>query len=178
MGDRRAQILSKAESLLFQHGFRAMRVDDLARELGISKRTLYEEFRSKAEITQQVLIELDQRFQPAIRQTAKISDPVERLRSVVELIANIYVGIDPPFFQDAETVVDLSAWVEASQGRCAAAIEAVVRAGIADGTFRPSLDPGVVSQVLLVAMNPGVSIPRRLEAWRARTELIMNGVLG
>lgn len=155
-----------------------MRVDDLAGELSISKRTLYEEFRSKAEIAQQVLLHLDQRFRCALRQTAEIADPVERLRSVVELIAGVYTKIDPQFFRDAETVVDLSAWVEASQRRCAAEIEAVVRAGIADGTFRSGLDPCVVSQVLLVVINPETSRSTRLDVWHARTELIVNGVLG
>ena len=46
-GATRARILAAAREHFFAHGFRRVTMDDLAQELGMSKKTLYAHFPSK-----------------------------------------------------------------------------------------------------------------------------------
>src|SRR5690349_11807373 len=49
-GEARARIIGGARKHFFAHGFRNVTMDDIARELGMSKKTLYAHFNSKPEL--------------------------------------------------------------------------------------------------------------------------------
>src|SRR5436309_7779433 len=51
----RQQIVEAAQAHFFSHGFRSVTMDDLAEELGISKKTLYAYFPGKIELLEAVL---------------------------------------------------------------------------------------------------------------------------
>lgn len=51
----RERIIAAAHNHLFSYGYSALTMDDLARELGVSKKTLYVHFRSKDEIVESIL---------------------------------------------------------------------------------------------------------------------------
>jgi len=50
----RTRIVQSAQEHLFRFGYSALTMDDLARELGVSKKTLYVHFRSKDELVEAV----------------------------------------------------------------------------------------------------------------------------
>jgi TetR/AcrR family transcriptional regulator, cholesterol catabolism regulator len=52
------QIIEKAQDLFFKYGLKSVTMDDLARELGISKKTLYASFNNKQEIINIITIKL------------------------------------------------------------------------------------------------------------------------
>src|SRR3954452_16403062 len=51
----RERIVAGAREHFFAHGFRGVTMDDLAAELGMSKKTLYAHFRSKPELVEAVI---------------------------------------------------------------------------------------------------------------------------
>src|SRR5215472_15034479 len=51
----RQRIVDAARAHFFSHGFRSVTMDDLAEELGISKKTLYAHFPGKIELLEAVL---------------------------------------------------------------------------------------------------------------------------
>src|SRR5690348_18489006 len=51
------RIVAVARAHFFAHGFRSVTMDDLAAELGMSKKTLYAEFSSKTELLRAVLLD-------------------------------------------------------------------------------------------------------------------------
>ena len=51
----RQRIVEAARAHFFSHGFRSVTMDDLAEELGISKKTLYAHFPGKIELLEAVL---------------------------------------------------------------------------------------------------------------------------
>jgi AcrR family transcriptional regulator len=53
-----ARILRQARAHFFTHGYCACTMDDLAAELGMSKKTLYVHFRSKEELMRAVIVQL------------------------------------------------------------------------------------------------------------------------
>lgn len=49
------QLLAQAEQLFLRYGIRSVTMDDLARELGVSKKTLYQYVENKADLVRQVV---------------------------------------------------------------------------------------------------------------------------
>ncbi|MFP4210001.1 MAG: TetR/AcrR family transcriptional regulator [Alkalispirochaeta sp.] len=53
--ERQTRILDRAEELFFRKGFRRVTADEIADALGISKKTLYQDFRGKSELVRAVV---------------------------------------------------------------------------------------------------------------------------
>lgn len=56
MADQRTNIVSKANELFHQYGIKSVSMDDICRELGISKKTLYSYFATKDELVEATLL--------------------------------------------------------------------------------------------------------------------------
>ena len=61
LGGVRDRIVATAERIFLRSGFSRVLMDDLARELGMSKKTLYSHFASKEELLRAVLVQRDAR---------------------------------------------------------------------------------------------------------------------
>lgn len=161
-----------------------MRVDELARDVGISKRTLYEQFRTKEEMAREALLRLAQKLQEAIEAIlAGQGDEAAQLRAIVFRICEAYSRARPPFHRDLETTPSLTELVEASRARSFEHVEALVRSGITSGNFRPDLDPRLVRRTLIAAVDtvirPEVLVQDRLtleQAFDGIIDLILNGM--
>ena len=75
------RILETADRLFYLRGIRAVGVDTIAAEIGISKRTLYNHFPSKNEL---IAAYLERRF---TRAPASDKPPVEEISTLVEEVA-------------------------------------------------------------------------------------------
>jgi AcrR family transcriptional regulator len=53
--EMKTRIMQGAESLFLRYGFKSITMDDIARELGISKKTLYQYFSDKTDLVNQVV---------------------------------------------------------------------------------------------------------------------------
>ncbi|HMR42705.1 MAG TPA: TetR/AcrR family transcriptional regulator [Saprospiraceae bacterium] len=56
MEHQKQQILVQAESLFLRYGIKSVTMDDLARELGVSKKTLYQYIENKADLISQIIL--------------------------------------------------------------------------------------------------------------------------
>ena len=54
----RQEIINKAAELYLKYGIKSITVDDLANELGISKKTIYQHISNKEELLEAVINEL------------------------------------------------------------------------------------------------------------------------
>jgi AcrR family transcriptional regulator len=85
---KREQIISVAQKLFYQNGFHATGIDRIIKEAGVSKKTLYNHFRSKDELVLAALRKRDELFRNSfMRKTECLgSTPKERLLSVFDAI--------------------------------------------------------------------------------------------
>ena len=182
------RILDHAEAQLLSQGYKGMRVDELARLTGISKRTLYEQFRTKEDMAREALARRLARLQKRVDQVARRSavppDPCAQLRAIVTLIAQAQAEASPAFCRDLQTTPALAELVEASRRRIVARLDAVIRGGIRSGRFRAELDPRLVRRTLLAAVTaivqPQVLSEQRLSADQAISailDVILAGVV-
>ncbi len=98
----RERIVARARGYFFAHGFRAVTMDDLAEELGMSKKTLYAHFRSKTALLEAVI---DDKFNGMSTVLARImrenrSDFPSLLRELLACQQQETGEVQPPFIRD------------------------------------------------------------------------------
>ena len=83
---KREQIVSEALRLFYQNGFNATGVDRIIREAGVSKKTLYNHFKSKNELVMATLRKRDELFRNRMmRETERLGEtPQERLLTIFD----------------------------------------------------------------------------------------------
>ena len=85
---KREQIITEALRLFYQNGFNATGVDRIITEAGVSKKTLYNHFRSKDELVLATLRKRDELFRNNLmRETERLaSTPRERLLTIFDAV--------------------------------------------------------------------------------------------
>jgi AcrR family transcriptional regulator len=86
----------------FNHGFRSVTMDDLAAEMGTSKKTLYAHFPSKIALIEAVLGNKFERLEANLKEVAR-EHPHDFSIALHELLANAQRELDeikPPFVRD------------------------------------------------------------------------------
>src|SRR5262245_36497441 len=100
----RQRILAAARQHFFAHGFRGVTMDDLAAELGMSKKTLYAHFPGKTAVLEAMLVDKFRSLEADLRPiTAECSAGFAT--ALHQLLATIQRHIDeikPPFIRDIQ----------------------------------------------------------------------------
>lgn len=98
----RARIIAAARQHFLSHGFRGVTMDDLARELGMSKKTFYAHFSSKLALVEAVIRDKADRVETDLaRITAQpSSDFMKTLHELLACMQGHTGEILPPFIRD------------------------------------------------------------------------------
>lgn len=97
-----ARILDAAQAHLFSRGYNSLTMDELARELGISKKTIYSHFSSKDSLAEEVI----RRFVAGMRNFAESlfaenqSGFLDKLQRFVEGMSRRFGSINPHVFAE------------------------------------------------------------------------------
>jgi AcrR family transcriptional regulator len=96
------RIVVAARNHFFAHGFRSVTMDDLADELGMSKKTLYAVFPSKRDLLRAVLLDKFHHVESDLDQvTAAVSsDVLAALQGLLACMQRHTAEIQPPFVRD------------------------------------------------------------------------------
>ena len=98
----RQLIVDAARSHFFSHGFRSVTMDDLADELGISKKTLYAHFPGKFDLLEAVLADKFQGVEMMLQEVTR-RQPQDFPATLRELLTGTQRELDeikPPFVRD------------------------------------------------------------------------------
>jgi len=98
----RQRIVDAARAHFFSHGFRSVTMDDLAEELGISKKTLYAHFPGKIELLEDVLADKFAGVEARLKEATR-AHPHDFPATLHALLANTQRELDeikPPFVRD------------------------------------------------------------------------------
>src|ERR687891_261237 len=101
-GSVRQRIVDAARAHFFSHGFRSVTMDDLAKELGISKKTLYAHFPGKIDLLQAVLADKFEGVERMLKEVTRAQQH-DFPATLHELLAGTQRELDeikPPFVRD------------------------------------------------------------------------------
>ncbi len=99
--DLRERILKTAEELFAKFGIRSVTMDELASELGISKKTIYQHFKDKDEIVQEVAsnrMNCDHSESENIRKISR--NPIDEVLKELEMFRNHAASLNPVLIYD------------------------------------------------------------------------------
>lgn len=100
----RERIIAQARRHFFSFGFRSVTMDDLARELGMSKKTIYAHFPSKDWLLKAVLLnkssDIEKDLELITSNTS--SDFLKALHHLLERLQEHIDEIQPPFLRDMQ----------------------------------------------------------------------------
>ncbi|WP_010662463.1 TetR/AcrR family transcriptional regulator [Marinilabilia salmonicolor] len=90
--------LDRIMNLYFRYGVKNLTMDDVAQELGISKRTLYQQVTTKNELVDMVLNDQFSKYREAVSSIVDKEDgSIRKLYCVYKLIADFFKPLTPVF---------------------------------------------------------------------------------
>ena len=160
----RDRLLDAAETRFRRYGFRHASVETITRAAGTGKGSLYLHYRSKEELYLEVVARAAAEFvDEATRRIAAVETAPAQLGALVEAAIEHYESDDllrASIVGDDElvsgAVADLAS--DMQQARVTPLIEQTLRAGQAEGSIRPDLDP---HRTAIVLFEIGWAIVRR-----------------
>jgi len=167
----RARIVTAASDLFLHRGFVRVTADDIAAELGISKATLYREFRSKEDILRAVV----HRFMAEIigGVDALIRDDalnfVEKLARLLAFFGGRLSRLGTLFVRDIQKSAP-AVWQEIEEFRRDKIIvnfKSILAAGRRQGLFRGDIDMDLLLQMFLKLVEEFVSPAEILRSGRS-----------
>jgi len=156
--DIRDLILDAVDVLLARYGYRKMTMDDVARQVGIGKGTIYLHFPGKEELILSHIDRIAERVAARLRAIAGSSDPAaRRLRAMLE--ARVLVRFDA-VLDYSQNLSDLLSSVRASLVARresyfeleAKLLEEVLREGIRTGALECD-NPRAAARILVLSTN-------------------------
>ena len=144
----RERIIEKAMQEFSMHGIRAVKMDDLAADLGISKRTLYEIFKDK----ETLLLEGIREYYN--RKREYLFDYAEENHDVMEIVLESYRmkveevrSVNPAFYQDLIKYPKVTRFMKESQEASRTAFLDFMNRGVEDGYFRKDVNYQLVPHI-------------------------------
>jgi AcrR family transcriptional regulator len=162
----RPRIVDAARAHFFSHGFRSVTMDDLAEELGISKKTLYAYFPGKFDLLEAVLADKLRSVEATLKEVTH-AHPDDFPATLRELLTGTQRELDeikPPFVRDMrQKAPDIFKIVER---RRAALIQRYMGKFFVDGQrlgmVRKDVPAKLIIEILL-AMVQSIMNPPRME---------------
>lgn len=148
------RILDTAMSLFKERGIKAVRMDDIATEMAISKRTLYEIYSNKEDLLFECVRNENEALTRAI---ADYAEEAENEMAVVAFFIKMRLkdlgSINPLFFTEMEKYERILAFFKENSERQAAHSREFMQKGIEHGFFRNDLNYDIINRMGDAAMN-------------------------
>jgi AcrR family transcriptional regulator len=182
------RIVAAAREHFFAHGFRSVTMDDLATELGMSKKTLYAVFSSKKVLLRAVLLDKIssvERDLDAIM-TRSSSDALAALQQLLACMQHHTGEIQPPFVRDIrrESPELFKLVEERRRAMIQRYFGSIFAEGQRSGSIRQDVPTDLIVEILLSAVQ-AIMNPAKIEefgltpktGYSAITSVILDGVI-
>jgi AcrR family transcriptional regulator len=137
------KILKTALSLFFKYGIKHVTMDDIAKELGISKKTIYQFYKEKDDLINQLMqIELKNQRCGFEDVSQNANDALHEILLISEQMTHMLQGVNPVFFKELQKFYP-NAYSKYSAFKDEFARKHLhdnIMRGMADGVYRADLD--------------------------------------
>lgn len=154
--NEKTRIAEHSKDVFFQYGIRSVTMDDLARELGISKKTLYQHFSSKNElVTYSIKEHLEEHERKCIEIFGVEKNAIEKLLELAKVSQEMLRRLKPSTIYDLQKY-HKNSWDLVDRHRSnfiPEAIAANIQQGIKEGLYRENVNVSIVSKLYLTLMK-------------------------
>ena len=150
----RERILDSASAHFRKCGIKAVKMDDIARQLSISKRTLYELFHNKEELLYECVKLHHVRFDKRLKQTARQGETViDILVTIYKLQTEDFSRTNPDLFVELKKYPAVLGFLEKYHEKRKKQSGDFLRKGMEEGLFRRDVNYEIVSRVAEASME-------------------------
>ena len=181
------QIVAVARRHFFANGFRGVTMDDLAQDLGISKKTLYEHFPSKTALVEAAIFD---KFRDIDAELERItsecsSDFAGTLHRLLAYIQQQTEEIQPPFLRDIRRQPEIFHHVENRRTELVQRyFGKLIYQGRAAGIVRKDVPAELITEIILGALEKVINPTKMAEleitpkaGYSALIAVILEGVI-
>jgi AcrR family transcriptional regulator len=144
------RILAEAERLFWKYGVRSVTMEDIAKQLGISKKTIYQHFSDKEQILYQVIGEKMGKNQSEMAcMTIDGSNPVEEMLQVLVMMQQHADHANPNLLMDIKRYYP-QAFTLFKQYKEEFVLQSIlenIQKGIAQGLYRDDINPTILARL-------------------------------
>ncbi|HEX7413158.1 MAG TPA: TetR/AcrR family transcriptional regulator [Bacteroidia bacterium] len=150
------KITKSALTLFYKHGIKRVTMDDIAKEMGISKKTIYRFFHDKDALVNLLFeteLKKNQLHIEEIHQQAK--DPIHESVLIAQYLQKMFADINPVFFHDlhkqsGQALMDFNTFKRECMFNN---LKRNITEGVKLGLYRSDLDIDFVAQYRVVQMD-------------------------
>jgi AcrR family transcriptional regulator len=183
--DMRGRILQAAAELFFSYGIRSITMDDIARHLSISKKTIYQFFEDKDQIVHMLCrLDCDQNLHMMRQISENSKDAIDEIMQSMEFLATVLSRLNPNLIYDLQKFHP-AAWSEFQNFReqnLRGGVEKNLRRGIRQKFYRPEINLRILSQLrieeVVLGMNPIIYPPAQYNLREVELELLEHFLYG
>lgn len=152
MENKRKEIIEKSAAVFLRHGIRSVTMDDLARELSMSKKTIYNYFKDKDDLIQRIVSTLiHQNQQESECSRERSADAIEALMSISNFATRLFTEIHSSVFFDLQKYYP-EAWAIVQNYRkeiIHGKISQNILRGQEEGVYLKELNPKIMAEIHL-----------------------------
>jgi TetR/AcrR family transcriptional regulator, cholesterol catabolism regulator len=144
------KILTEAAKLFWKYGVRTITLDDIAKRLGISKKTIYQHFPDKEDIVYQVVVaQMAQDEAEFSCINDRSTNPVEQMLILADTFKQEAADMNPSVIMDVQRYYP-KAWavfMTHKENHILAMLKDNLQRGVAEGFYRPEIDIDVMARL-------------------------------
>ena len=142
------QLLDKAEALFQKYGVRSITMDEIAREMNMSKKTLYQYFEDKDDIVVQTTKQHIEREKLEFNEVFESSkDAIDELLKLSVCFRKNLTGLNPSLLFDLHKYHPKAwdIWIDFKTVFIKNSVVRTIKRGMEEGYFRPKLDAEILA---------------------------------
>lgn len=155
------RIIQGANELFSQYGIKSVTMDDIARHLSISKKTIYTVFEDKNDLVRQLMRQTFEGHMKMIDEgCANADNAVEEILEVMSCVKKIMGAMNPSLFYDMQKY-HTDAWLlfkEFRNGYIQEKVKNNLKKGIEEGNYRNDINIDILAKLRIeqvdMAFNP------------------------
>jgi AcrR family transcriptional regulator len=163
--ENKNKVLAGASSLFLKFGFKSITMDDIARELGISKKTLYQHFADKNELVDQAIeAHLDEEKTACINLSNANLNPIDLMLNISESLSDKKKQINQSILFDLKKYFK-PCWDKLNKFRVEFIYNEIlknIKSGISTGWYRADINEELVAKFYIhlvdLLINPDYNL--------------------
>lgn len=152
----RDKILYKASEMFLNLGFKSVTMDDIAAEMGVSKKTIYTHFKNKTDLVNNVTLSLFEFISQGIDMICELDhNPIQEIYDIKKFVmTHLKDEKSSPQYQLQKYYPKLYATLKKKQFEVMnTCVEENLNKGIKEGLYRENIDIGFISRIYFNGMS-------------------------
>ena len=183
--EMKERISQKANDLFRRYGFKSITMDEIATQLGASKKTIYQYFSDKDELVQAVVKQtIDYAQQTCDNNRLNSKDAVHELFQAMDFVQQIFSGMNPAMMYDLERFHPQSyrLFLDHKNKYLYDIIRQNLKRGIEEELYRPEINIDIIAKFrlegMMIAFNQDVYPASKFNLGDLHTAIIEHFLFG